>query len=61
MLILTRGIEDAVTVTTPLGEQVTVKVLSFPSSNTVRLGFDAPGDFKILRDNAKLRKEREVL
>jgi carbon storage regulator CsrA len=60
MLILTRGTEEAVTVTTPRGEQVTVKILGFPTKGTVRLGFDAPNDFKILRDNAKLRMEREV-
>jgi carbon storage regulator CsrA len=60
VLILTRKIEEAVTVTTPAGEEVTVRVLGFPTPGEVRLGFDAPQDFKILRDNARVRKERET-
>jgi len=60
MLILTRKIEEAVTLSAPGGPDITVRVLGFPSPGEVRLGFDAPSDVKILRDNAKLRKERET-
>jgi carbon storage regulator CsrA len=57
MLILTRGIEEATTITTPSGEEITVKVMGFPNRNAVRLGFQAPQNFKILRDNARLKEE----
>jgi carbon storage regulator CsrA len=60
MLILTRKIEEAVTITSPGGQEVTVRVLGFPSSGEVRLGFDAPSYVKIMRDNARVRKERET-
>lgn len=59
MLILTRRIEEAVTITCPGGQEVVVRVLGIGSGD-VRLGFDAPADVKILRDNAKYRKERET-
>jgi carbon storage regulator CsrA len=54
VLILTRKTEEAVTITCPDGQAVVVRVLGIDGGN-VRLGFDAPQDFKILRDNARLR------
>lgn len=62
MLILTRRIEEAVTISVPGGPDVIVRVLGFPTPGEVRLGFDAPSSVKILRDNAKLRviKEKEL-
>jgi carbon storage regulator CsrA len=58
VLILTRKIEEAVTISGPDGREVVVRVLGFPSAGEVRLGFDAPPDFKILRDNAQRRTKR---
>jgi carbon storage regulator CsrA len=58
MLILTRRPEEAVTITLINGQEVVVRVLSIGSGD-VRLGFDAPDDAKILRDNAKRRSQRE--
>lgn len=62
MLILTRKIEEAVTITCPDGQEVVVRVVGFPSAGEVRLGFDAPRDVKILRDNAvhRMKKEKET-
>ena len=57
MLILTRRTEEAVAITCPDGRQVVVRVLGIVEG-AARLGFDAPADYKILRDNAKLRTER---
>jgi carbon storage regulator CsrA len=59
VLILTRRVEEAVTISGPDGRDVVVRVLGFPTAGEVRLGFDAPSDVKILRDNAK-RKEKEA-
>jgi carbon storage regulator len=59
VLILTRRIEEAVTITCPDGQQVVVKVLSIGPGD-VRLGFDAPPEVSILRDNAKIKKEKET-
>lgn len=57
MLILTRRTEEAVTITCPDGQVVVVRVLGL-DPGSVRLGFDAPSTYKILRDNAKLARPR---
>jgi carbon storage regulator CsrA len=59
VLILTQRIEEAVTITCPDGREIRVKVLGVGHGD-VRLGYDAPKDVSILRDNAILRKERET-
>lgn len=51
MLILTRRVNESVVITHPDGTEVTVTVLGMVG-NQIRLGFEAPKEVKILRDNA---------
>jgi carbon storage regulator CsrA len=57
VLILTRRTEEAVTITCPDGQQVVVRVLGI-SEGAARLGFEAPDDYQILRDNARFKQQR---
>ena len=51
MLILSRRVNEAITVTHPDGTEVVISVLGVLGGQ-VRLGFDAPKEVRILRDNA---------
>ena len=50
MLILTRGPQQKVFVRLPDGRQVVVEVVEAVSKNKIRLGFQAPDDVVILRE-----------
>ncbi len=54
MLILTRGINDTTTITTPEGVDIHITVLGV-NGQQVKIGFQAPKEVSILRDNAKDR------
>lgn len=51
MLILSRRVNEAITLTHPDGTEITISVLGILNGQ-VRLGFDAPKEVRILRDNA---------
>ena len=51
MLILTRRVNESVIITHPDGTEITVSVLGMVG-NQARLGFNAPKEVQILRDNA---------
>ena len=50
MLILTRGPQQKVFIRLPDGRQVVVEVVEAVSKNKIRLGFQAPDDVVILRE-----------
>ena len=54
MLVLTREVNESVTI----GGNITVKVLSI-HEHQVRLGFEAPKDIEIMRDEAKVREPKD--
>jgi len=49
MVILTRGPSEAIIIELPTGEIIKVAVLSV-KPNQVRIGTDAPGDIKIVKE-----------
>lgn len=49
MLVLGRKLGDVVTIETPEGRKITVTVVNL-RNHSVRIGFDAPPDFKITRN-----------
>ncbi len=59
MLVLTRELEDSVYIDLPDGRTISIKVVQL-RGDKVRLGFDAPKDVLIRRDNIKnnLPKQR---
>lgn len=54
MLKLTRHIGEAITITTPDGYTVEVKVLLPFKDGSTRLAFDAPREVQILRNELKV-------
>jgi carbon storage regulator CsrA len=55
MLILSRRLDEKVILTLPDGERVTIQVIGFKSGTplTVRLGFDAPKEIAIHREEVQ--------
>lgn len=47
-----------ITITAPDGQRVVIRVIGIDGGQ-VRLGFDAPRSFRILRDNAVVKKEKD--
>lgn len=52
MLILTRRPGETIAITTPSGETIKVQFIE-RKGNQIRLGFDAPKEITIMRDDAK--------
>ena len=49
MLILTRGVDEAIILTLPNGEQIDIIVTEI-KGNQVRIGIDADDDVEIMRE-----------
>lgn len=61
MLVLSRRIDQKIYVTTESGTEITVTIVNvsiFNGRPQVRIGFEAPKDVKIERDDSKDRIER---
>lgn len=56
MLVLSRGKGETVVITTPSGERIRVQVAKL-TNNKVRLCFDAPRDFEIMRQEVAEQRE----
>lgn len=56
MLWLKRRLGEAITITTPQGQKITV-VLGETRGNQTDIGFDAPRDIAIVRDDAKNKEK----
>jgi sRNA-binding carbon storage regulator CsrA len=62
MLMLTRRRGESVDIYDKNGKVVvTVSVAEFLPNNVIRLGFAASSEYTILRDNAKLREQKDVV
>ncbi|NRA37513.1 MAG: carbon storage regulator [Planctomycetes bacterium] len=61
MLVLSRRAQDSIIITGSDGEKMTINVLSVEKNGTVRLGIDAPQQYKILRGEliAEVRDENK--
>jgi carbon storage regulator CsrA len=57
MLVLTRRHGERIIVTLPDGTEIRLTVVRITGS-TVRLGFDAPDDFKITRSETEQERAR---
>jgi carbon storage regulator CsrA len=55
MLKLTRKINETVSIITPLGEKIVVTLVQNRGKYVSILGFDAPKNFEILREEATVR------
>jgi carbon storage regulator CsrA len=55
MLVLTRRPEETITIKTPTGQVITIKVCKV-KGDAVRLGFDCDKSIEIHRDDAKKRE-----
>jgi carbon storage regulator CsrA len=55
MLILSRRLNEKVILTLPTGERITIQVIGWKSGTplTVRLGFDAPQEIAIHREEVQ--------
>lgn len=60
MLILTRRISESVVITRPDGVRMTVTIFGV-KGNQVRLGFEAPRDTTIDREEIHMRKQNETI
>ena len=52
MLLLSHRTDEYITIFTPDNQEITIKVIN-TKHGQVKLGFDAPEDFLILRDEIK--------
>ena len=50
MLTLSRSVGERVVLTLPDGQEIWVSVVTVKATGSVRLGFDAPGDVDIWRE-----------
>jgi carbon storage regulator CsrA len=57
MLVLTREIDQRVYIDTPAG-RIEIVVLDVRTKYSARLGFEAPPEFQIYRDDAKERSPK---
>ena len=60
MLVLSRGVDEAITIVTPEGRRITVTVVSIVGHNKVRLGFEADPDVEIDRYEVRWEKDRAL-
>ena len=65
MLVLGRVIDQEITITVPKGQmfdtEIKVRIVDIIRGHVVRLGVVAPKEFQVLRDNAKVRVEKELV
>lgn len=58
LLVLSRCVDDLVTITCPDGTEITVMVLEVRRGK-VRLGFKAPKEYQIMRDELLDKEKKE--
>jgi carbon storage regulator CsrA len=59
MLVLTRGVDESIMLTTPEGTEIEIQVVDFIGGRRVKLGINAPKDVLIDRKEIYLVKKQE--
>ncbi|MCG6936308.1 MAG: carbon storage regulator [Proteobacteria bacterium] len=55
MLVISRNHQESLTITTPTGEQITIRILD-ASRDSAMLGIEAPSDFMVSREDSVARE-----